>query len=481
VGDVDGDGLQDMVVSTDGSNNFIVYGSTTASGWTAATWSSNVGSATSPRVTQIVSEVGLPINGTFSALGDINGDGFDDLLLSAYGGSDPNDFNAKNNGGLYVVFGQDGHWSNGNLNLANLAANQLGFKITGAVDQDEAGRYSWTGVGDMNGDGLDDFIFQAPGDDESNNANANTDLGSSYLMFGRERGWQDISLLEMQDYGIQMLRTTNGKWSSLGDVDGDGFDDAGLTTAAGVQIFYGDSYLTGDSNIAVQRVSGAAGETLTANAAKTAANPTGADRLIGNVGNDTLVGDGGRDVLLGGAGDDLIQVAVSPAITDVANVNYSAADAADGVMASSVFFKIDGGTGVDTLEFTSAMGVAGSDNTPDTPFSLSALPNGTIENIEVLRLGDGNQLISLNQFDVLSMTGSTNTAIDDPAFQKGNTLVIQSTSSNSSDKVTLTGGGWADTNVNVSVGGQGSFSVYQHSGNNIHVVIDDNILRAMTS
>jgi hypothetical protein len=95
------------------------------------------------------------------------------------------------------------------------------------------------------------------------------------------------------------------------------------------------------------------------------------------------------------------------------------------------------------------------------------------------RLGLGDQSISLDRFDVLSMTGSTNTAIDDVAYQKGNTLVIQST--NGSDKVTLTGGDWSDTNVNVSVGGQGSFSVYQHSGNNIHVVIDDNILRAMTS
>jgi hypothetical protein len=202
--------------------------------------------------------------------------------------------------------------------------------------------------------------------------------------------------------------------------------------------------------MSVQRVLGTAGETLTANATVTPANPTAADRLIGNAGNDSLVGNGGGDVLLGGAGHDLLQV------TDTS------------------FFKIDGGTGIDTLEFTTAIG------TDSTPFNLSGLRNGAIENIEVLRLGQGNQSISLDRFDVLSMAGSTNTAIDDPAFQKGNTLVIQSTSSNNSDKVTLTGGGWVDTNVNVSVGGQGSFSVYQHSGNNIHVVIDDNILRAMT-
>jgi hypothetical protein len=404
-------------------------------------------------------------------LGDINGDGLDDILISANGPSnDPNDFNSKDNGGLYVVFGQAGRWNNGDINLAGLAAAQKGFRITGAVDFDDAGEYSWTGVGDMNGDGLDDFILQAPGDAEADNAGT-TNLGSSYLMFGRERGWQDISLLEMQDYGIQLLRTDNGYWTKLGDVDGDGFDDVALTQSTSMKIFYGGDYLTSGSNMAVQVVKVAEGETLTANAAKTAANPTGADRLIGNVGNDTLVGDGGRDVLIGGAGDDLIKVAFEAPIA-----GDSVADAADGVRDSSVFFKIDGGTGVDTLEFTTAMGTA------NTPFSLSVLPNGTIENIEVLRLGQGNQSISLNQFDVLSMTGSTNTAIDDVAYQKGNTLVIQST--NGSDKVTLTGGGWSDTNVNVSVGGQGSFSVYQHSGNNIHnihVVIDDNILRAMTS
>jgi hypothetical protein len=202
--------------------------------------------------------------------------------------------------------------------------------------------------------------------------------------------------------------------------------------------------------MAVQRVLGTAGETLTANATAIPANPTGADRLIGNAGNDTLIGNGGGDVLLGGAGDDWLKVS------------------------DSGFFKIDGGTGVDTLEFTNALGTA------DTPFSLSGLRNGTIENIEVLRLGQGDQSISLNQFDVLSMTGSTNTAIDDPTMQKGNTLVVQSTSSNNSDKVTLTGG-WVDTNVNVSVGGQGSFSVYQHSTNNIHVVVDDNIVRTLAT
>ena len=258
VGDIDGDGYQDMMVSSpDGATNYIVYGGSNASSWTApVTWASGAGVGSAPRLTKVVSETGITLNGTYSSLGDINGDGYDDLLISAFGtnSSDPNDFNAKNNGGLYVVFGQSGHWSNGDLNLTNLATNKLGFRITGAVDFDNAGQYSWTGVGDMNGDGLDDFIFQAPGDNESSNAGA-TALGSSYLIFGRQAGWQDISLLEMQDYGIQLLRTGNGYWTALGDVDGDGYDDVSLTNAStNLQIFYGDSYLTSDSNIAVKQI-----------------------------------------------------------------------------------------------------------------------------------------------------------------------------------------------------------------------------------
>ncbi len=454
VGDIDGDGLQDFMVAGSDSytaDNFIVYGSTNASNWNTVTWSSNAGTSTSPRITKIIAESGLPINGTYTALGDINGDGYDDLLLSAFGNSsDANDFNAKNNGGLYVVFGQAGHWSNGDLNLANLSTDQRGFKITGAVDMDQAGQYSWTGVGDMNGDGLDDFIFQAPGDNEAGNAGA-TSLGSSYLMFGRTAGWQDISLLEMQDYGIQMLRTTNGYWSSLGDVDGDGFDDAGLTTSTGVQIFYGDSYLTGDSNIAVQHVLGTGGETLTANAAITNANAKGMDRLIGNAGNDTLIGNGGADVLLGGAGNDLLRLVEG-------NADHGAMNA---------FFKIDGGTGVDTLEFTHALG------TNANPFDFSNPAYGTIENVEIFKLGTGNQAITLNSRDVLSITGDTNTAIDNVNYQKGHVLVIDG---DANDTVKLTGG-WTTTAVaeHVGVQGSGSFSVYQYGSDNIYVAIADAI------
>jgi hypothetical protein len=396
------------------------------------------------------------INGTFSTLGDINGDGFNDLLISGYGSSsEPSDYNFKDNGAMYVVFGNDTEWDNLDLNLTDLATNKKGFRITGAVDFEFAGLGSWTGVGDMNGDGLDDFIFQAPGDTEAGIANSNP-KGASYLIFGRTDGWKDFNLLEMQDYGIQLLGTNlNGSWgaskytnadywTSLGDVNGDGLSDVAMTNAQGLRLFYGSTALTGDSNIAVQTIAGTGGELLTANATSTPDNIRATDRLVGNAGNDTLVGNGGWDVLLGGAGNDLMKVA------------------------DNTFFKIDGGTGVDTLEFTQA-----------ATMDLTALRNDLVNNVEIFNLGNGNQNITLNHIDVLSITGDANTAISNPSYQKGHVLAI---AGSASDVVNLTGGDWTRVtnsgtpeSVNVTGYAGQSFSVYQHGSDNIYVAISGGI------
>jgi hypothetical protein len=72
LGDVDGDGYQDFMVSrTDTSvdaSNFIVYGSANAASWTAPTsWISSAASGTTPGLTLLVPESGFKINGTYSA------------------------------------------------------------------------------------------------------------------------------------------------------------------------------------------------------------------------------------------------------------------------------------------------------------------------------------------------------------------------------------------------------------------------------
>jgi hypothetical protein len=483
VGDVNGDGFQDMMLSVRNQagyywdslssrnkydsaydSNFLVFGQ--SSTWAAPTsWTSSAAASNKPAVTQITPETGYLVNGEFNKLGDINGDGFDDLLISGYGSSrDPSDYNYKDNGGAYVVFGGSNLSNGQDLSLANLAASGKGFRITGGVDLEHAGAGSVVGVGDMNGDGLNDFIIQSPGDNEAVNAAAGAQ-GSSYLIFGRTGGWADFNLLEMQDYGIQLLRTGSGDdgytsnsnvnwsstpenfgsgfWSSVGDLNGDGLSDAVLTNSTNMKIFYGNVALTGDSNIAVQSIAGTGGELLTANATSTPDNIHAADRLIGNAGNDTLVGNGGWDVLMGGAGNDLMKVS------------------------DNTFFKVDGGTGVDTLEFNYAGAM-----------DFTNIRNDLVENVEIFKLGAGNQTLTLNNVDVLSITGDTNTAISETSYQKGHVLVIAgSGTNNTGDVVNLTGGGWVATADTVHVAGYtgNSFSVYQHGSDNLYVAISDGI------
>ncbi|MEK7344640.1 MAG: Ig-like domain-containing protein, partial [Pseudomonadota bacterium] len=459
-GDMNGDGYADFMLGNDGYRYVVLGGST---GWTNFTQSNiltTLNGTNKPLATRIVPEVGLPLNasgyasgsavesldgGNMKSLGDINGDGYTDFLFAA---PYSNDYNAKDNGGAYVVLGKGSGWGT-DINLATLASTGSGFRITGSVDAAYAG-YNMASAGDVNGDGLDDFLITEFGDYESDNGTSAGGRGSSYLLFGRQSGWKDINLLEVQDYGIQLLDggwSTYG-WQGMGDVDGDGYDDLGYSTTTGGKIFYGTSYLTYGTNVGVQHVTTTTGGTLTATLGDSIApNPNaGMDRLIGNAGNDTLNGDGGRDVLIGGAGNDVLKIA-------------------DGN-----FFKLDGGTGVDTVL------VQQTNAANPLTLDFSAIMNSRIENIEVLQLGEGAQSVKLNATDVLNMTGEANSAVANASYRKGNVLVIDTAAgsgADTADTVELTGGGWSDTTVDTTVTGlTGTFSVYQNSTKNIYVLVD---------
>ncbi|MEZ6127960.1 MAG: Calx-beta domain-containing protein [Planctomycetaceae bacterium] len=100
-----------------------------------------------------------------NSAGDINGDGFDDLLIGA---PTTGENYSTRTGAVHVVFGQDTDTDNdGAVDqpfAAALSANSLGsrgFTLTGPDPFERLG-YAVTGAGDINGDGIDDLAAGAP-------------------------------------------------------------------------------------------------------------------------------------------------------------------------------------------------------------------------------------------------------------------------------------------------------------------------------
>jgi hypothetical protein len=107
-----------------------------------------------------------------SGAGDVNGDGFDDVIIGARG-ADPN---GSFSGESYVVFGKDTGFS-AQIELSALDGTD-GFVLEGIDGGDESGR-SVSGAGDVNGDGVDDLVIGALLADPNGSAS-----GESYVVFG---------------------------------------------------------------------------------------------------------------------------------------------------------------------------------------------------------------------------------------------------------------------------------------------------------
>jgi Ca2+-binding RTX toxin-like protein len=177
-----------------------------------------------------------------SGAGDVNGDGFADLLVGAFG-ADPS---GTASGAAYVVFGCPGGFA-ADLNLGTLDGS-TGFRLSGEGSLDFAG-ISVSGAGDVNGNGFDDLLVGAYRADPNG-----ADSGGAYAVLGGD---------------------FRGEVSFPGTAGNDRF-----TGTAAAEILIGGP---GDDRLA--------GE-------------AGADVLGGAAGNDTLTGGSGADRLAGGAGAD---------------------------------------------------------------------------------------------------------------------------------------------------------------------------------
>jgi hypothetical protein len=211
-GDVNGDGLDDILIGAHNNND---------GGWSAGKTYLILGSSLG--VSSIIdlsladySFIGENADdlagSSVSSAGDVNGDGFDDILIGAY----LNDQGKTDAGKIYLILGS----SLGVSSIIDLSVSDYSF--IGETAGDNAGN-SVSSVGDVDGDGLDDILIGAWG-----NGNNGVYAGKTYLIFGSSLAVSSIIDLSVSDYffiGENANDFAGYSVSSAGDVDGDGLDD----------------------------------------------------------------------------------------------------------------------------------------------------------------------------------------------------------------------------------------------------------------
>ncbi len=168
-GDVNGDGYADILIGAFAypgtgmiGRSYVVFGGP------------RIGSTGNLALKSLNGANGFKLDGegggsgySVASAGDINGDGFGDLLIGApFWGS-----GLEERGRTYVVFGGPGISSPEPFALSSLNGIN-GFKLDGEASRDNYG-YSVSSAGDINGDKMMDLVIGAPG--------YNNDAGRSYI------------------------------------------------------------------------------------------------------------------------------------------------------------------------------------------------------------------------------------------------------------------------------------------------------------
>ncbi|MBK7253160.1 MAG: FG-GAP repeat protein [Ignavibacteria bacterium] len=204
-GDVNGDGFDDVIIGAPKNNAggilsgraYIFFGGTVINN--------------SVDVILTGGAVNNYLGSSVSSAGDVNGDGYDDVIVGAYG---YNSFTGR----AYIYFGGAS---------MNSVADVI---MTGEFTEHNFGS-SVSGAGDVNADGYSDVIVGAYG--------SNSNTGKAYVFYG---GASMNNIADVTMTGETSQSYFGSSVSGAGDVNGDGYQDV-ICGAYGYNSDFGRAYI----------------------------------------------------------------------------------------------------------------------------------------------------------------------------------------------------------------------------------------------
>ncbi len=217
-GDFNGDGLDDVIVGAlfDDNNSELDSGSAFIFFGRSPTTQLTLRADADANVILNGQNNGDLFGNSVGSAGDFNGDGLDDVVV----GANSDDNNGENNSGsAFIFFGQ-----NPATQMTLRADVDANVVLNGQSASDQFST-SVANVGDFNGDGLDDVVVGASGDDN----NFQTNSGSAFVFFGRNPATQ-LTLRADADANVILDGQSTGDLfggsvASAGDFNNDGRGD----------------------------------------------------------------------------------------------------------------------------------------------------------------------------------------------------------------------------------------------------------------